>query len=259
MRLAWFALRHCVPDVWVDTTGCAFTFAVAKCLYGCKVLAYVHYPTISTDMLQVVWERRPTAAHQPQSTLTTYLKLLYYLLFAFLYGLVGRCANWVWPNSTWTANHVRSLWRCNSLRILYPPCRVASHYNTRARQPVVVSIGQFRPEKDHLLQLQAFERLLSSKKIKTAKLVLIGSCRGAADQGRLEELRAKVASSEVLRGKVEFCVNQKYAVLEDWMAKASVGLHTVRASSVCWCDWISSLFLTESRCGTNTLALALSK
>jgi hypothetical protein len=51
VRLAWCALNQLTPHVFVDTTGCAFTFLVAKVLAGCKVGAYVHYPTISTVSL----------------------------------------------------------------------------------------------------------------------------------------------------------------------------------------------------------------
>lgn len=47
MILAAEALFRSTPDVFVDTTGCAFSFPVAW-LAGCTVGAYVHYPTIST-------------------------------------------------------------------------------------------------------------------------------------------------------------------------------------------------------------------
>jgi len=56
-----------VPDVWIDTTGAAFTYWPARLLFACQVLAYVHYPTISTDMLQRVWERRGGKQRQLQS------------------------------------------------------------------------------------------------------------------------------------------------------------------------------------------------
>lgn len=48
IKLAYNALCQFTPDVYIDTTGCAFTFLVAKLLANCKVFAYVHYPTIST-------------------------------------------------------------------------------------------------------------------------------------------------------------------------------------------------------------------
>jgi len=48
MALSWKALNKFTPDIYFDTTGHAFTFLVARILAGCKVGAYVHYPTIST-------------------------------------------------------------------------------------------------------------------------------------------------------------------------------------------------------------------
>lgn len=47
MVLAAEALVRATPDVFIDTTGFAFSFPVAW-LAGCSVGAYVHYPTIST-------------------------------------------------------------------------------------------------------------------------------------------------------------------------------------------------------------------
>lgn len=45
--LAAEALIRATPDVFVDTTGFAFSFPLAW-FAGCSVGAYVHYPTIST-------------------------------------------------------------------------------------------------------------------------------------------------------------------------------------------------------------------
>jgi hypothetical protein len=50
IKLAWFALNIFSPQIFVDTTGCAFTFLVAK-LARCTLVAYVHYPTVSTVSL----------------------------------------------------------------------------------------------------------------------------------------------------------------------------------------------------------------
>lgn len=48
MVLAVEALLRLTPDVFVDTTGFAFTYPVAKLLAGCRVATYTHYPTITT-------------------------------------------------------------------------------------------------------------------------------------------------------------------------------------------------------------------
>lgn len=55
----WEALTAFVPDLYVDSMGYAFTLPIFRYLGGCKVASYVHYPTVSTDMLSVVRERNP--------------------------------------------------------------------------------------------------------------------------------------------------------------------------------------------------------
>lgn len=245
MRLAYKALRMSpmAPDIFIDTTGCAFTYVPATLCFGCRVLAYVHYPTISTDMLQLVWERRRTAynhqAYIASSAVTTYVKLVYYLLFAVLYGAVGSLATLVLVNSTWTYHHVRSLWKWAAwrrrIRIVFPPCSLAcdssgtksSCNNNEKRQPVVLSIGQFRPEKDHTLQIESLARLLQKHPSTQARLVLIGSCRGASDEARLQQLRELCAKLQVSE-RVDFVINQPFSVVQEWLQKASIGIHTVR-------------------------------
>lgn len=41
-------LLHLRPDVLVDTTGAVFIYPIFKWSCRCKVLAYVHYPIISS-------------------------------------------------------------------------------------------------------------------------------------------------------------------------------------------------------------------
>lgn len=98
MVVALEGLRQSVPDVFLDTTGCAFTFFVAKILAGVKVATYTHYPTITSvsavrlfagcvcdrcalvqDMLSRVYERRPTynnTAEVSNSSMATNAKIV---------------------------------------------------------------------------------------------------------------------------------------------------------------------------------------
>lgn len=87
MIVAFDALHHCVPDIFCDTTGHAFTYPVVKLLTGSKVISYTHYPTISTDMLQRVREQRVeynNNAFISNSVTISYLKLMYSTLSIFL-------------------------------------------------------------------------------------------------------------------------------------------------------------------------------
>lgn len=119
MLVAWECLRSCNPDVFIDTTGYAFTFILAKLFAGCLVACYVHYPTITTDMLAAVQERRPSYNNTEAvsgSMTATRAKLLYYQLFAAAYRFAGGFADAIMVNSSWTKNHLVGLWRLPGYR-----------------------------------------------------------------------------------------------------------------------------------------------
>ena len=63
----------------IDTMGYAFTFHVVSILTGVNIGAYVHYPTISTEMIRRVESRvalHNNSASVSSSTLLTHGKLL---------------------------------------------------------------------------------------------------------------------------------------------------------------------------------------
>lgn len=114
---------------------------------------------------------------------------------------------------------------------MFPPCNTDALQTIPlgTREALVVSVGQYRPEKNHLLQvtcpidhhehrrrghtkpstLNTKRQQLSAKsrqqvesmaillkslpKGKTARLVIVGSCRNAEDVSRAEAVKAKVA------------------------------------------------------------------
>lgn len=146
-------------QVWIDTVGWPMAYPVAAAA-GARIAAYVHYPVVSTDMLARVSARAPTfnnPASVAASPVKSWLKLTYYRAFALLYGWLGSLPAVVMVNSTWTHGHITQLWwrrpPASPARIVYPPCDVealaaAPLERTRA-PPLLCSIAQFRPEKDH--------------------------------------------------------------------------------------------------------------
>jgi hypothetical protein len=119
--------------------------------------------------------------------------------------------------------------------IVYPPCNTDALaalplVPTGGRDRVVVSVGQFRPEKDHPLQLRAFAELRSrGSNFKDVKLVLIGGARGAEDEARVASLKALRSSLGLGEGDevVEFRVNIPLAALREALGRATAGLHTM--------------------------------
>ena len=234
--------RFC-PDVYIDSMGYAFTLPIFKYIGGCKTCSYVHYPTISTDMLSKVNERQAdfnNAQYIARNLLLSNIKKIYYKLFAWCYGLCGRCSDKVMVNSTWTSNHIKAIWKVQTpcLSVVYPPC------NTRQLQELymdenesgklfprqIISLSQFRPEKNHLLQLEAFssfiERLHSSQS-ENYRLLLVGSCRNEGDESRVKMLREKAEKLGIL-SYVEFHLNVPYEELLRHLAQSIVGLHTMK-------------------------------
>ncbi|XP_006879582.1 PREDICTED: GDP-Man:Man(3)GlcNAc(2)-PP-Dol alpha-1,2-mannosyltransferase [Elephantulus edwardii] len=237
--LGWEALMLCVPDVYIDSMGYAFTLPLFKYVGGCRVGSYVHYPTISTDMLSVVKNQNAAfnnAAFISRNPFLSRMKLLYYHLFAFLYGLAGSCSDVVMVNSSWTLNHILSLWKvggCTS--IVYPPCDVQTfldvplHEKKTTSGHLLVSIGQFRPEKNHPLQIRAFAKLLNNKvaeSLPSLRLVLIGGCRNTDDEFRVNQLR-KLSEDLGVQDAVEFKINIPFDELKKYLSEATVGLHTM--------------------------------
>ncbi|XP_029968295.1 GDP-Man:Man(3)GlcNAc(2)-PP-Dol alpha-1,2-mannosyltransferase-like [Salarias fasciatus] len=266
MFLGWEALTAFVPDLYVDSMGYAFTLPIFRYLGGCKVASYVHYPTVSTDMLSVVRERNPRFNHADfisRNPLLSALKVLYYCCFALIYGLAGSCSDVIMVNSTWTLGHILALWRSpGRTSVVYPPCDVRAFLDIPLGEEgegqeeeeeeeegweelgreeeekeedrkcrSVVSVGQFRPEKDHQLQIRAFRKLLDRKGAgpggrEALRLVLIGGCRNQEDEERVLMLRGLCEELSV-SDRVHFKVNVSFQELKRELGGASIGLHTM--------------------------------
>jgi len=220
---------------------CFDVFVDGRYVGGCRTGCYVHYPTISTDMLDRVVGRHTdynNSACVSNSAVLSRLKLAYYRMFAWVYGVVGRRSDMILVNSTWTRRHIVSLWQVPERTfIVYPPCDVAEFLtipldkrqldDSRSRK--IVSVSQFRPEKNHRLQLAAFEKFLASRPSERQsrfKLLLVGGCRNEEDTARVGQLKTFAEELKIAEN-VEFRLNVTFDELKNCLAEADVGLHTM--------------------------------
>lgn len=272
-----------VPELLIDSVGIPFSYAWLRAwLWGCRVGCYVHYPYISSDMIESVASGRAMPNNpEPARGAKRWLKLRYYEAMVALYrALAGGAVNGpVWCNSSWTRNHIVRLWSTRapaSIRLLFPPVNVdgfkrwplartiatvheaedaggGGGAQRRVLRPVLVSVGQFRPEKDHPLLLRAFaaaSRGLRPLGIRP-QLVIVGGARNDADRERADALRALctdtlglttstavyssangaaagAATASSAAADVDFRLNAPFADLEAVMQRAVVGVHTMR-------------------------------
>ncbi|CAK0784222.1 hypothetical protein CVIRNUC_007426 [Coccomyxa viridis] len=240
--LCWEGMQKAMPEVMIDTSGWAFMYPLLR-LAGVRVVCYTHYPTISTDMLKRVHTRQAAFNNDNSiagSTLKSAAKLVYYYMFASLYGAVGACANVVMVNSSWTQAHISSLWlRLGTPQLVYPPCNTTSlsalPLDRKLKSLYLVSLAQFRPEKNHAKQLRAFALAQeqaarawspASEAVLAARLKIIGSCRDQEDHDRVDQLEEMAAALGIAE-KVDFCVNASALQVRELLGGAVGGLHSM--------------------------------
>lgn len=246
--LGWEAFNLLTPDIYIDTMGYAFTLALSKFLFpNVPTGAYVHYPTISTDMLRSL--HSSTASGQgvnaglgkgPRGK----AKQWYWELFAKLYSWVGGSVDVVMTNSTWTQNHVSSLWsrsrterrKKHAIAVVYPPCAVeelrekipVSAATEKSRTRNILYIAQFRPEKQHHLIIDAFASFLKNlaptipNSQSPPKLILVGSVRDDHDEKRVYKLRLQ---ANEIKDHVEFVVNAKWPQVLEFLKSSNIGVN----------------------------------
>jgi alpha-1,2-mannosyltransferase len=250
--VAYDAFNLLVPDVFIDTMGYAFTLAFCKMLFpSVPTGAYVHYPTISTDMLQSLDDSTGLKGVNAGAGkgFKGQVKRKYWLAFARLYGWVGGHVDVVMCNSSWTSAHIRTIWGPSRTRrtfkeptVIFPPTAVSEIESTitvdedseRSREPIILYIAQFRPEKNHPLVLRSFARFLSERKknptsaaLPQPKLVLIGSVRHSSpDETHIYNLRL-LAHELRIRDHTTFICDASWPTILSHLRSASVGVNAM--------------------------------
>lgn len=240
---AWDAFHLLTPDIFIDTMGYAFTLAFSAFLFPeAPTGAYVHYPTISTDMLTSLDDERGRGVNAGlgkgwKGTVKKY----YWRLFAKLYSWIGGEIDVVMTNSTWTQNHIMSLWAptrqkrawTKETAVVFPPTAVeeleeaieVSEATEKTRRNDLLYIAQFRPEKDHQNIIIAFAKFLKTHpEHKNPRLVLVGSVRDEKDKMLVYKLRV-LAQEHHIQEQVEFVINAKWSQILDALRTSWVGVN----------------------------------
>ncbi|MCJ1403483.1 asparagine-linked glycosylation protein [Xylographa trunciseda] len=250
LRVAYDALSQFVPDVFIDTMGYSFVTAFARFIFpSMPIGAYVHYPTISTDMLGSLDVNSVEGLNAGTGKgFRGYLKRIYWHLFAHLYGWTGGNIDVVMTNSSWTRGHIQSLWgpsrsklgKRREIEVVFPPVSVediekavdVSEASERKRERTILYIAQFRPEKNHELVVNAFAEFLKNSQerskgvVSKTRLVLLGSLRddNKEDLRRVAQLRQLIQRLNI-EDSVEFILNAPWKQMLDWLGRSSIGVN----------------------------------
>ncbi|KAL6930888.1 related to GDP-Man:Man(3)GlcNAc(2)-PP-Dol alpha-1,2-mannosyltransferase [Hanseniaspora guilliermondii] len=215
------AISKLPPDCFIDTMGYPFVYPIMKFLYDIPIVSYTHYPIIQKDMLSM---------HIP------FLKRLYWLSLYSWYKLCGYFVDYSIVNSTWTKNHMDSIWKMINNNIIYPPCLKAADTtpisNDHNKKWQCVLVAQYRPEKRHELAIKQYKKYLDSIEgpgINNAlNLTFIGSIRSDDDKLFMEKLKYLAHKTlKIPENKLVFKVNLSYPELLNEIKDSQFGLNTM--------------------------------
>jgi alpha-1,2-mannosyltransferase len=144
-------------------------------------------------------------------------------------------------NGSWTANHIKKIWKV-SPNIVFPPCGTVigeKEQDDRAAllagvqdgntPALIISIAQFRPEKDHFTQVLAIKKLVDDHpNIRTrVRFVMIGSTRGPSDVA-LKTSVAKKVRELGLSDVISLPSNVSHQEKLKYLSSASIAIHTMK-------------------------------
>ena len=243
LLMGYDAFSLVVPDVFIDTMGYSFTLALSKFFFpSIPTGGYVHYPTISTDMLSSLDAEKGKGVNAGTGKgIKGFGKRKYWQAYAHLYSRSGSDVDVVMTNSSWTQAHIQSLWgpyrtkrrKAHAVEVVFPPVAVEEleeaidFEGPKAipREKTLLYVAQFRPEKNHDLILRSFAKMLhSSTKPKGTKLVLIGSVRDSDDAKRVYQLRL-LAHELRIEGDTQFICDASWPEVLEWLRKSWVGVN----------------------------------
>lgn len=232
------AALRCLPDILIDTQGCAFAYPFFW-LAKCHVVAYIHYPFVGSDLLGEESDSAVASDQWRRGGLLAKIRAglgrirtNYYRLVAKLYSYCGQSLSVAMVNSAWTRDHMKRLWTETSCQIVYPPCDLEQMQRFDAsleREPLILSLSQFRPEKNQSMQIHILKGLLEARPAwrGQVKLHLYGGCRNAADRRRASGL-VRLAEVLGISDSVHVHTDAPHEEVLAMLSKAMIGLHTMR-------------------------------
>jgi alpha-1,2-mannosyltransferase len=147
-------------------------------------------------------------------------------------------------NSSITKLGILNLWKIKNYIILHTPCNIQlydekdyylnitkpssfkySEQRAIQRENTIVSFSQFRPEKDHLMQIRIFQKVLENSKLKDLKLNIIGFVKSEKDLEVYQYLNHVVKSLN-LNKHISIEKDLTIDEIKQRFFNAKIGLHT---------------------------------
>ncbi|KAF8376791.1 hypothetical protein HHK36_031541 [Tetracentron sinense] len=260
--LSWEALSKFTPLFYFDTSGYAFTYPLAR-MFGCKVICYTHYPTISLDMISRVQERssmynNDALISRSDQTVGVFMYIIHHTVviyvvdvcifdkfmhfFIFLFSSdvaphkpffcgsiwLSRCKVIYYTFFSWIYGIVGSCTHLAMVNSSWTQSHIEKIWRIPERTKRVYPPCDTSGLQAHTLQLEAFSVAIRKLDAESSrpKLQFVGSCRNTADEERLQNLKDKAIELKIDKD-VEFYENLVYRDLVRLLGGAIAGIHSM--------------------------------
>lgn len=221
------ALDKFMPDVFVETFTAHFSPVAAKLVNpNLKVITYVHYPFTSPQVISDYWSVVTDSTLGWKARLFGGLKLGYHYGLYLLYKFMGFFSDVCYTNSSWTQRHMVGNWG-DKCQVLYPPCNVDEFWSQdyTGKKKTVVSLGQYRPEKRHDIQLDMMKYHLERHPNTDIVFKIMGSGKFEESEKIFKHLQERVKKENIRN--VELLKDLKFSEVMNNIKEATFGVHTM--------------------------------
>ncbi|KAJ1608895.1 glycosyl transferase [Cryptosporidium canis] len=247
------------PEVFVETAGFPFSIISAKILPTTKhISTYIHYPQVRKKNIEEEKRR-------------CFQRYFYLKIFSLIYKFSIGLANKVVANSNWTFDMLNELWGNDriDMTVCRPPINMDNYsldlpQNSTLRKDVIISLAQFRVEKNHFAQIQIFSDVLkrlreikdkARKEEKSTieriyqglKFKICGSSQDSNPTYReyICSLR-KMVVDYGLEDKIELVIDSSCIELQEIMRTSKFAIHTMEDEhfGICVAEFVCSGLLT---------------
>lgn len=225
--VAFRALDVYMPDIFVETFTAHFSPIAVKLLNPkLKVMTYVHYPFTGPHVLEAYLNEAMDDLQGVKSRIFAAIKYVYHGGLYYLYKWMGSFSDVCFTNSSWTQKHMEANWG-DKCEVLYPPCNVDEFWNQdfKTKDKVVVSLGQYRPEKRHDLQLDMMKYHLEKHPNSDIKFKILGSGKFEESEKAFQRLQKRVKDEKIKN--VELLKDLPFDTLKNTIRSATFGVHTM--------------------------------
>ena len=217
-----------MPDVFVETFTAHFsTPAVYLLNPHLKVVTYVHYPFTGPHVIQEYLQTATDSDKGWKARLFAGGKLVYHYGLYLIYKVMGLFSDVCYTNSSWTQRHMVGNWGDSKCEVLYPPCNVDEFWSQdfSGKKRVVVSLGQYRTEKRHDIQLDMMKYHLEKHPDSDVVFQIMGSGKFEESERIFKHLQNRVKNEGIKN--VELLKDLRFDDLMRRIKEATWGVHTM--------------------------------